>query len=1033
MKKIIAFAVFPLVAVGAEVAPAHFWNFDKLEWNSRQAVDLGTAQTQWELRGRIATGQGAGGSDALRADADGAGEIVRCPLPWAAFTFDCSLRFATEPTGRRPVFRYGSSGDDKDAFVVAFDGGRLAVRAAGFAADSQPLALVDGVRYALRVAVADDGRLRAWLDGRLVLEQAGAPALAPFAGGRSADGYPALAFGGVRGKANLDGVMDDIALYDTALGAPEKAAVVGDYSKIPQPEFRAVPAADGPEALVFDASGKARTGKFHVAAVMDANVFGQMNEAARRYVDGAATAEMTVADGRLAIVVDCPVPAGETVQVQQDLWTGDYVEVDVKPSANDLRSICYCVNVNGRSSCSEFGGKRPGWSHHAQMKHEMTATGYRVTIAAPLSDLFDRPLQPGDTFGVNFIRAGRTCGGKSSWATTGGLYNDSEYAYGTAIVGGAAAFFRRRLAAVRARAEKATDDAAGRAAIDAACRPVEAAIAAHAGDAAAFASLEKMFVALDQTFLAISLKGRPMLVYLSDEAWANTPEPTLGTPPLELIRIRTPRNFRSVRTFSVANFRAGVFTGQVKFFDRFDSFYRTGARVARPKRQIARKFTLRRAVETYGKDGRPLYDPLVELPFGSLVEVAPGKVASLFAELDTHGVEPGRYYGLLLVKSVTPGFGDVRVGVEVTVTDDDPDTVPSDKFTWTHLATSFGAGGSPVDPATNCVRQMVSRGYNVVMFSRIDDIYPTQDANGVWQAPSYEVADRYVDAWLAGGVDPKRLKIMPFIAVERETGLWKGFRDHTGKRVPFGTPAHDEGLRAMVRFLAAHYRAKYGIGKDRIIWVPVDEAHGTFPDPTLKSSAARCLHAGEVIRAEDPANVLYMDPVPPFVDTEAFRQALPHFAEVYDIIDLYRPKLTSAVIKAVQKAGFRHVWTSHISSKESSPASYRNCTWKALRDGFEELVDFWHLDESASLSSTGTSHPYGSCYLDWDLDQLILSRRQLGADMAAEEGRLVKYLRLKHKDDPAKLAQIAALIAEGAEAGTMAAMDAALEKLLKLL
>ena len=101
--------------------------------------------------------------------------------------------------------------------------------------------------------------------------------------------------------------------------------------------------------------------------------------------------------------------------------------------------------------------------------------------------------------------------------------------------------------------------------------------------------------------------------------------------------------------------------------------------------------------------------------------------------------------------------------------------------------------------------------------------------------------------------------------------------------------------------------------------------------------------------------------------------------------------------------------------------------------GFEELVDYWHFDESASLASSDTSHSYGSCYLDWDLDRLILSRRQLGADMAAEEGRLVRYLGMKHKDDPAKLAKIAALVREGADAGSMTALDAALEELLKLL
>lgn len=1017
-----------------ESRPQHLWNFDSLDWNSRQARDVGASGSKMLINGRVATGQGSFGSDALLADADGTGEIRGLALTGRELTFGCTLRFLSMPTGVRPVFAYRATVEaSRPTFEILFDEGRLKVRMDAFEAVSDPLRLADGTRYALRVVVSADGRFSAWLDDQEVISRSGAPSPNAWDGNPSGKKTPTIALGGERGGTAFDGFLDDILLTDKALGAPERGSASADYSRIVRPEYRAVPAADASEALVFDANGKAKTGKFHVAETMDANVFGQMNKAASRYVDAAATAEMSVADGRLEIVVDCPVPAGETVQVQNDLWNGDYVEVDIRETAGDELAVCYCVNVNGQASCSQFGRRTPGWSPHAKMKHEVTANGYRVTISAPLSDVFGKPLRPGDTFGVNFIRSGRTCGGRSSWATTGGIYNDSKYAFGTAVVGGAEAFFRKRLAEARTRVEEFADDAAGRVAVADVCRPVEAAIAAHAGAAASFASLERMFDALERAFLAISLKGRPMLVYSSDEAWGNSPEPTLGTKPLEMIRIRTPRNFRSVRTFSVANFRSASFTGHVKFFDRYDGFYRTGASVARPKRQIARKFTLRRAVEIYDGDGRPVYDPLVDLPFGSVLEVAPEKTVSLFAELDTHGVEPGRYYGMLMVKSATPGFMDVRVGVEVTVTDDDPDVVPFDKFTWTHLATSFGAGGSQVYPATNCVRQLVARGYNVLMFSRIDDIYPTRDANGVWQAPSYEIADRYVDAWLAGGVDPQRLKIMPFIAVEREKPLWKGLRDHTGKRIPFGTPAHDEGLRAMVRFLVEHYRTKYGIGRDRIIWVPVDEARGTFPDPTLKSPAARCLYAGEVIRAENPANVLYMDPIPPFVDTEAFRKALPRFAEVYDILDLYRPKLTSTLVEAVQKANFRHVWTSHISGQATSPVLYRNCTWKALHDGFDDLVNYWHLDESASFVMFGTSHAYGSCYLDWDLDLLILSRRQLGADMAAEEGRLVRYLRLKHKDDPAKLAKISALVKDGAEAGTMAAMDAALEELLRLL
>ena len=53
--------------------------------------------------------------------------------------------------------------------------------------------------------------------------------------------------------------------------------------------------------------------------------------------------------------------------------------------------------------------------------------------------------------------------------------------------------------------------------------------------------------------------------------------------------------------------------------------------------------------------------------------------------------------------------------------------------------------------------------------------------------------------------------------------------------------------------------------------------------------------------------------------------------------------------------------------------------------------------------------------------------------MAYQEGRLVVYLRRKLAGDAAKLTQIDEIVKTAADAGTMSAMDAALEKLLELL
>ena len=833
------------------------------------------------------------------------------------------------------------------------------------------------------------------------------------------------------------------AVLLSALFLAQVKAGAGDaYSHVAPPEYREVPADEGSEVLVLGPDGRAATGKFHVSETQSAKVFGQMDAADAKFVRAASSATLSVADGRAELVVDCPVPAGMKTKKQMDLWSGDFVVVSVRPDPADPLRICYCVNATGARSAGVFGRPCEGWKTGAKLGKTDIPGGYRVTVNAPVAEFFGCDPKPGATFGLNVTRRGPTCGGHSAWAKAGGLYNDATSAYGTVIYGGAGKFFRERLVAVRTRNEARTGDGAARQAVARVCHPVEEAIAAHAGEAAAFASLERMFADLDKALLTIELKGNPLLVYVPDDIWGNTPEPKSGVKPLERIRIRTPRNARSVRAFAVANFSKDMFVGNLKFFDRFDrrcrdGFYRSGTQKPLPP-GVARHLTVRRALEVRGSDGRPLFDPLVELPLGTTLEVAPGKVAPLFAELDTHGVAAGSYTGLLILRSAIPGFPETRIDMEVTVTDDDLDVVNSDKAGGTHLATSFGAGGCPVTrPAVNCVRQLAQRGYNVVLLSRIDDMYPVRDAKGEWQRPSYVVLDAYVDAWLAGGVDPKRIKLWPYIGVEREKPLWKGLRDHAGKRIPFGTPEYDDGLRCMVGFFVEHVGARYGIGRDRIIWKPTDEAIGDVDDPTFASSASRALHAARVIKGENASNVVFWNPrADAFLrtkDADVLRHALrPDRMGICDVISLYRPKLSDAAIGIVQQSGQKTVWAYHISTKNSSPAKYRSPIWKNLRDGFTETVSFWHLDESAVLDNS-RAHPYGSCYVDWDNDALILSRRQLAADMAAEEGRLVRYLREKTKGDSARFERVNALVKEASDDGGMAAMDDALEQLLELL
>ena len=188
---------------------------------------------------------------------------------------------------------------------------------------------------------------------------------------------------------------------------------------------------------------------------------------------------------------------------------------------------------------------------------------------------------------------------------------------------------------------------------------------------------------------------------------------------------------------------------------------------------------------------------------------------------------------------------------------------------------------------------------------------------------------------------------------------------------------------------------------------------------------------GRLIKAENPANLTMWNPLPDFLATDEFAKAAPEFAKMFDLVVPYRPKLTHRAIAILRASGTRHVGTYHITTYESPAAAYRRGVWQNLRDGFDPVDSYWHIDESGYFA--GLDYSYGSCIVDWDYDLIALSRRQLGADMAYQEGRLVVYLRRKFAGDAAKLAQIDEIVKTAADAGTMPAMNAALEKLLELL
>lgn len=806
-----------------------------------------------------------------------------------------------------------------------------------------------------------------------------------------------------------------------------------DYNAVPAPVFSDIAESGGAEVMIPDAAGCATTGKLKVGRVMDARIFGQMNEADAKFIRCAAEVSLTITGTSMRVVFDCPVPNGMTLQAPNSPWWGDGVAFTIRRSERDPAIYWFVAGASGATECGRFiigGEKDPAWRSGSRIDVSTNATAYRVTMDIPLVDAFGKVPAAGDAFGVNFKRRGPTAGGPSSWAVNGGSFNTDQEVFGVLVLGGSQPYFERRFAAFEPRCRDLSNDGPSCEAVIRVARPVKQAIVEHGADPKSFGSLERMFGQLDRALVAIAQKGEALMLFEPENAWGNSIEPNAASRPLKKIEIRAARNTRAVRAFALANLGGTPFVGCLKAFDRDWWYFQYQNSDGNGKKNGLLKHTrIRRGVPIYSRERRVLYDPLVDLPVGSLVELSPGMTAPFYLELDTHGLPKGRYEGLLRLQSCAPGFPDRTVPYEVTVTDDDLDAFDTWRFTYSHFGMTCR---SNYEPVTNSVRELVRRGYNTVFLSR-HDIYPWCDADGNWHDGKYERMDRYIDLWLAAGLDVKKLRLLVYFGVERDNSdQWWGLRDQNQARIPFGTPKYDEGFRFMVRSLTNHFRVRYGVGLDRILWYPVDEAEGRFPDPELKSSAERCAYAARIIKEVDPANRVYSDPMWGFLVSTDFLAAKELFVRDLDVIVPSRPQLTRKTVADLKSAGARELWCYHVSERELPALNYRLYAWQNMRDGMRPCNAFWHNDECSGFSFKAR-HAYASTYVDQDYDLLSISRRQLAADMAYEEGKLVDCLRAKFKDDPVRLAQIDSLIRVAADEGSMKAMDQALVQLYEML
>ena len=1029
-----------------EPQPKVLWNFDRMERGRALNAVKGGLNVQPLMEVEARPGVGTDGSAAAYVEKGFSPQCAFLALDWDAFTVDLMFKLA-EPVNTaegNALLSYSFAPWRRSNFrVMILRDGRLETRfvrvksdeaaAVEWTATSEPVFL-GTTWHGLRATCDRNGLFKLYLDGKTVISKEGAPGIRGIKM-KSPEWYPLLRLGAndddtQNFRALLNGFLEDVALYDEALGAPEAVVVEADYSNVVMPEYKTegvLPV----DVLVPAADGSLATGRFRVNE-REVGALGHWMQAEKKFLDCAATARMTIGDETIVVDITCPVPAGmEIKKSAHTVWSGDEVEFFIQPDVTKPAFLQYCVNAAGlKAGLRQFDRSTSDKSFKSAFTAEVRedAQGYGVTMRIPRKEIFATLPKDGDIYRVNFVRIGETGGGISPWANVGhNLHNPAKF--GRVVSGGTKAYFKRRLAAAKTEAA-AFPSAGARAAADRAYAALAAAVAAHGGEAAAFAPLEVMFERYGQTLVAIRQGGQPLLVYAAADPWRNALEPAAETKPLEKIRIAAARNSKAWYPLTVKNQTAREFLGQLKVFDKGPGFEFGNEGT----QGVARHFRAYEAIPADIGGGSMSYDPFGPLTMGTLVRIAPTSLAALWLELDTHGLAAGRHFAVLVLKRERPGFPTARIPVEVEIVDADLETVRFDKASY--------------DGLTYCTNKVSLQkflsveGGNVMFTGSWPGAWAKKQKDGGWGETNYDVLDAKIDARLAGGVPKDRLIVWYCCAVNL---YWNGPRKLNGDvNCNLKDPDWAPGVQFSVRALRDHLKGKYGFGYDQLIFYVVDEPDATKPvdDPELKNSMAQAYHAAKVIKAADPKLKTFTNPhAYGAYAADRFLGTLKRLEECFDIIEFFRPNLTPEVLAHTKDFKFEY-WTYNIIGTTVPPTVYRGDVWRNLRDGFRPLTPFWHLDAMAgcdgfdpsdsSSSEARESTDYGSVYVDYDSGIALTSRRQTAYDMGCEEAKLVLFLRQKFAGDAAKLTEVEAIVKRAADADSMAAFNAAHWKLLRM-
>ena len=847
-----------------------------------------------------------------------------------------------------------------------------------FRMETAPVVFSPGITHTVRVSLVSGGMGRIYLDGKLLKEESGALCFSDFKN-MPVPPQPLVtagySFRHCRISDTLDGVITDLSVSSGTNEKPphRKEAMPADSRSRADVNLLArrtsgAPRIDGKvDDVVWNEAEWSEP--FLVLGSMSKTVNQLWLAADEKFVKTASRAAMLFDSENLYMAVCSPVPEGMKTQTRGP-WNGDHVEIFLRPVGST--EFYYQLGINadgvwtGLKNWIASGVMEPWTPEGLQIAVKNGEAGFDVEVLLPLASLCGEAPTDGTVWTGNFARGGNTCGGLSTWAPVGTIFQSPDR-FGKFVFGSRKSYFESQLKTLEAEMSKLQDELPP--SISESRKHLAESLEENGEASVCWTPLHNQFRSLENQLVQAINKGKTHLVWQADP-WSNF-GPDLKIPfetrELETLNLETAKGARAIASFFVTNLTDRALMTNLMFLT-------DPKKKNDPKTQaFAAKVRFRELAYIEMNGGKMMPDPIFELPVGAMLRVAPNTTSIVWLDVDTSGLEPGNYTGTIRLFPSFSGFEQKELRLNLRVSPVDVSKVFVRNWTWgVRHANKFHA-----------IREY---GFNVLN-PIPPDFTPTYNAEGKAEYPRLEAMLRAMEA---NGIPRKEMmwKFYP------EFAQWADTTTDEGKRVKFLEPEWKKFWSRRYLLLRDWLREQ-GFGYDQYLFNPTDEPGNDPAEPGTRAWYA--FEGGKFLKEVDPNFRLLENPH--LVMDGRQKQ----YFEMFDILVPFYPSMDRKVIEEYRDSG-REIWSYTVYQKGISPAKYRHRFWENLDAGFPGPACFYDLfamsgDGFNSYDSNGTNTvDYGAAYWNERVRQAAPSRRLEAWYLGLVDFKTAKFIRKKIAD-----------------------------------